>query len=197
MEGLSKLGDVYLTVVEEETYNYSNSITEKAMEDGSKATDHATSNLITIHISGVMIGKGKYPQEDLTKLRMYCLNRNVLRYEGIQNFSSVMIESFGNKHGVEIANGITFDITLKEIRKVKKQNIAVNTGKLNIPDIEELKEQIKDKEQNKKDTKNEAKKQQKVAAKTKLKKITNKGRQAKQPKQKKSILQKIRETNAS
>src|SRR3712207_1140119 len=116
MPNLCKLGDVFLTVVEEENYDYSNSITERAMEGGSKATDHATSNLIKIHLTGIITGKGVYPQEQLTKLRLYCLNRNVLRYTGIQNFSSVMIEGFGNTHNKEVADGITFDITLKEIR---------------------------------------------------------------------------------
>ena len=178
MPNLCKLGDVFLTIVEEEEYNYSNDITERAMEDGSKVTDHAKSNLITINISGIIKGKGMYPQEELTKLRMYCLNRNVLKYIGVQKFGSCMIESFSNVH--DIKNGISFNITLKEIRIVKKTSIAVNTGKLNIPDIERLKEQL------------EEQKKSKQSANTKLKTKTNQGRKTKQPKKgKESKLQKI------
>lgn len=185
MPNLCKLGDVFLTLVEDEDYDYSNDITERAMEDGSKVTDHAKSNLITIKISGIITGKGAYPQEQLTKLRLYCLNRNVLQYVGIQSFSSVMIESFGNKHSKEVANGITFDINLKEIRVVKKTSISVNTGKLNIPDIEALKDQLEKQKETKRDSKTQAK--------TKLKTQTNAGKKGKQPKQKKSVLQKIKE----
>lgn len=181
MANLCKLGDVFLTVVEEEEYSYSNDITERAMEDGSKVTDHAKSNLITIHISGIIKGKGMYPQENLTKLRMYCLNRDVLKYTGIQNFGSVMIESFSNVH--DIKNGISFDMTLKEIRIVKKTSIAVNTGKLNIPDIERLKEQLEQQKQAKTSNK---------GATTKVKAKTNQGRKTKQPKKgKESKLNKI------
>jgi len=180
MANLCKLGDVFLTVVEEEEYNYSNDITERAMEDGSKVTYHAKSNLITINISGIIKAKGIYPQEELTKLRMYCLNRDVLKYTGIQNFGSVMIESFSNVH--DIKNGISFDMTLKEIRIVKKTSIAVNTGKLNIPDIERLKEQLEQQKQAKTSNK---------GATTKVKAKTNQGRKTKQPKKgKESKLQK-------
>lgn len=187
MPNLCKLGDVFLTVVEEEEYNYSNDVTERAMEDGSKITDHAKSNLITIKISGIITGTGAYPQEQLTKLRLYCLNRNVLKYVGIQSFSSVIIESFNNNHNKNIANGITFDMNLKEIRIVKKVSVAVNTGELNIPDIERLKQQIEDQKQAAKDVKTEAKK----TAKAKLKKPTSAGKKGKTKQAKQTPLDKI------
>lgn len=178
MPNLCKLGDVFLTVVEEENYSYSNSITERPMEDGSKITDHAKSDLITIRISGILTGKTSYPQEDLTKLRLYCLNRNVLKYVGIQNFGSVMIESFGNNHSKEVANGISFDINLKEIRIAKKTTVNINTGKFSIPDIEALKNQLQANQS---------------AATAKVKQTTKAGTKAKTTKSNTSVLQKIKD----
>lgn len=168
MPNLAKLGDVFITVLEEESYEYSNDITERAMEDGSKITDHAKSNLIKIKISGIITGKGAYPQEKLTKLRMYCLNRTILKYIGMQSFSNVIIENFGNQHTTELADGIEFDITLKELRFAKRTAARINTSKLRIPDIEKLKDQLEEK----KKAKEEAKR-----AKTQAK--SNRGRQTK------------------
>jgi hypothetical protein len=142
MSNLSKLGDVYFTEVENEDYNYSNDITSNPVEDGSTVSDNVHSNPISIQISGILIGRTAYPQEKLIILRNYALNGDIISYNGIQGFEKCIIESFDNKHSVDVANGITFDITLKIISIASKQTINVNVTSLNIPDIEALKDQM-------------------------------------------------------
>ncbi|WP_125153674.1 phage baseplate protein [Clostridium rectalis] len=193
MPNLCKLGKVFLTVVEEEEYNYSNDITERAVEDGTNISDNAKSNLTTIRISGIITGKDSYPEETLTLLKVYCKLRTVLTYTGIQNFSNVIIESFNSNHNKELANGTFFDINLKQIKVVRKVSLAINTSKLNVPDIEKIKKQLEDQKQAEKDAKKSAKAKVKTQtkAKTKVKSKTTKGRQPKKKKQKQSALDKV------
>jgi hypothetical protein len=165
---LAKLGDIFLTVLKEEVIEYSNEITERPMEDGSVVTDHIRNNLIVININGLIFGKKAYPQEDLTKLRYYLINKNMLAYYGVQGFTKVAMEKFSNKHSSEVKYGIEFDITLKEIRFSRRTTTNINTAKLNIPDIERLKEQLEEKKQAKQEAK-----------KSKMNSTKNKGRQSK------------------
>ena len=138
---LSKLGAVYFTVVKEENWNYSNAVTDKPLEDGSTITDHAQSNPIKLSISGVITQSIGYPTEDIKKLQDYSLNNEVLTYIGTDTLANCIIESFDKKHTVDIANGIEFSLSLKEIRVANKQVANISVGSLSIPDIELLKAQ--------------------------------------------------------
>jgi len=139
---MSRLGEVYFTVVEEEDYTYSNDITDRPVEDGSIITDNVRNKPIEIKITGILTGKGAYPQQQLTMLRLYSLNGDILSYVGIQSFSRCVIENFENKHNSEVGNGITFDITLKEVKIAIRTEIHVGITTLKIPDIEALQDQL-------------------------------------------------------
>ena len=139
---MSKLGEVYFTVVEEEDYTYSNDITDRPVEDGSIITDNVRNKPIEIKITGILTGKGAYPQQQLTMLRLYSLNGDILSYVGIQSFSRCVIENFENKHNAEVGNGITFDITLKEVKIAVRTEIHIAVTTLKIPDIEALQNQL-------------------------------------------------------
>lgn len=182
MPNLSKLGDIYFTEVESEDYNFSNDITSNAIEDGSNVADNVHSNPISIEISGILIGDTSYPDEDIETLENYALNSDLITYNGIKGFEKCIIENFDSKHSSDVANGITFDITLKIIKIVYKQTVAVNVGTLDIPDIEALKDQI---EADKSAKKAAAKK----AAGIRVNGMVSKGRQTK--KKSSSVLQKI------
>ncbi|NEZ48026.1 hypothetical protein FDF74_12680 [Clostridium niameyense] len=197
MPNLCKLGDVYFTIVEEESYTYSNSITDRAVEKGSNISDHAKRNPVKVKISGIITGKNSYPQEQLTKLRNYSSNRNIVRYVGVQRFGTMMIESFDNEHTKEIEDGIKFSIDLREVIICKQVAVNVNTGCFNIPDIEKLKEQLEEQKKAKEEAKRNNKKTSSSSSRTvkstraKVTPKSKKGRQTKQPKKKKSVLQNI------
>ncbi|NFJ83965.1 hypothetical protein FDA84_14865 [Clostridium botulinum] len=168
MPNLCKLGDIYLTVVKEEQISFSNSITERNVEDGAIITDHAKKNMIGIQISGYIFDNKEYPEATINQLRRYSVNRTVLKYYGVNNWRSCIMENFDFSHSASIGNGIEFSIKLREIGIIQKTYVSINAGKLNIPNIEALKEQLEEKKQ----AKEEAKK-----AKIEAKK--NKGKQAK------------------
>ncbi|WP_061306765.1 phage baseplate protein [Clostridium botulinum] len=168
MPNLCKLGDVYLTVVKEEQINFSNSITEKNVEDGATITDHARKNMIGIQISGYIFDNKEYPEATINQLRRYSVNRTILKYYGVNNWRSCIMESFDFKHSAEIGLGIEYTIQLKEVNIVNKTYVSINASKLSIPNIEALKEQL------------EAQKEAKEEAKrAKLEAQKNKGKQTK------------------
>lgn len=186
MPNLSKLGDVYFTEVENENFTYSNDITDKPMEDGTVVQDNVKSNPTEINISGILTGKTAYPQAELTQLRMYALNGTVVAYKGVQGFSKCIIESFENDHSCDVANGITFNMTLKVCKFATKQIVNINVGGLTIPDIEALEDQL-----------SAQKTASKAAAKARVATSTNKTKKSKTVKSKntENVLAKIKAIN--
>ncbi|MCY6957899.1 phage baseplate protein [Clostridium brassicae] len=162
MPNICKLGDVFFTVVEEEKINYSNDVTTRNVEDGTTISDNVANKPVTISIDGIIFNNTGYPWEQITKLRRYCLDKNVLRYyANFGYYSSMVITSFENTHNKDVAEGITFNMTLQQVRIIEKQTISINTSRFTIPDIEALKKQNSD------------------GASTKLKSTSNAGRKAK------------------
>lgn len=192
MSNVCKLGDVFFTVVEEEKINYSNDVTTRNVEDGTTISDNVANKPVTINIDGVIFNNTGYPWEQITKLRRYCLDKNVLRYyANFGYYSSMVITSFENTHNKDIAEGITFNMTLQQLRIIEKQTISINTSRFTIPNIEALKNQIKESKSASKKS-NSSKSTTTKKAKAKAKPKSNKGRQTKKTKAKKSVLDKIK-----
>jgi hypothetical protein len=136
-----KINNIYLTCTEDETYTYSSNTSDNPLEDGSIASDNIQSQPTQIQITGILIGDGEYPQDNIETLRNYMLKSTVVTYCGTKLFPNCAIINFSNKHSADVAYGISFDMTLKVLKIVSKQAINVNVGNLNIPDIQALKDQ--------------------------------------------------------
>jgi hypothetical protein len=182
---LYKLGDIYFTSVADESYDYSNSITENSVEDGSIVSDHIKNNLTKLSINGVLRGITAFPQEEYNTLLNYLKNGEILNYVGVQSFSQCAIESLSPSFTKDIANGFAFSMSLKEIRVANKVIVNINTDVLNIPNIEQLKTEL------------EAQRSiDKNAITARVKEVNGVGRQGKTVKNTESVLDAIKATIA-
>ncbi len=139
---LTRFEQVAFTVVEEETYTYSNDVTTKPLEDNSVVSDHVQNKPIIIHITGIITGKGKYPQERLDLLRKYCIQGTVGQYYGIQTLWNFVITNLENKHTADVGNGCAFTMDLQQVLTARKEVVNILTSDITIPDIEALKSQL-------------------------------------------------------
>lgn len=181
MANLCRFKDVYFTVVEKETYTYSNEITDKPVEDDSVVSDHIQNKPITISLTGVIIGDGTYPQQQLDLLRRYCIQGVVDNYYGMQTLWNFAIVSFENEHTCEVANGVKFTMTLKQIIAARKEVVNILTSDISIPDIEALKDQL-----------SAQRSANKAAIRAKIIPPKRTGKQTKAKKEKPSVLEKIK-----
>lgn len=138
----ARFKDVVFTVVEEETYTYSNDVTDKPLEDGSVITDHFQNKPITIHLSGIITGQGNYPQQQLDLLRRYCIQGVVDQYYGIQTLWNFIITNFENKHTADVADGCAFEMDLQQVLTAKREVVNILTSDISIPDIAAIKDQL-------------------------------------------------------
>lgn len=139
---ITRFEQVAFTVVEEETYTYGNDVTTKPLEDNSVVSDHVQNKPITIHITGIITGKGKYPQEQLDLLRKYCIQGTVGQYYGIQTLWSFAITNLENKHTADVGNGCSFTMDLQQVLTARKEIVNIVTSDITIPDINALKSQM-------------------------------------------------------
>lgn len=173
MPNLAKLGDVYITIVEEETYTYDSDVTENPMEDGSTMSDNMHPKPIEGKLTGIVFNAdGSYPQDQLDTLRSYINNQVILSYVGVCYLPNCVLQNMENVHNATTGGGFTFTFTLKQIFMATKDWQHINVGYLNIPDIEALKDQAQADEEAKK-------KAARTAAGIKVNGMSTKGRQAK------------------
>lgn len=110
------LGNVMLDIVEPETVNMRNSITEHPVETGQRITDHVRSEADEITITGACVGSDAF--EKLRTLRDYRTNANILIYTHRNVFAGMVIESLDTVHRKGNRLGFDFSIKLKRVRIV-------------------------------------------------------------------------------
>ena len=108
-----KIGDVIITVTSDETTTMSNDITDKPIEGGT-VSDHVLNKPLTMSITGIIVGDDC--QEKLDKIRSYLVSGDLVRYVGAETAKNMVIESFGTGRSVSIKGGVSFSLSLKEIR---------------------------------------------------------------------------------
>lgn len=108
-----KIGDVIITVTSDETTMMSNDITDKPIEGGT-VSDHVINKPLTMSITGIIVGDDC--QEKLDKIRGYLVNGDLVRYVGAETAKNMVIESFGTGRTVSIKGGVSFSLSLKEVR---------------------------------------------------------------------------------
>lgn len=108
------LGDVVLDVVREERPQYRNEITEHAVEDGEEIADHVRRRPRTLSISATIAGADW--EQRYERLKQLAEGEDLVDYVGAEVMRNVVVESFDPSRTVEVANGVRFDITLRQVR---------------------------------------------------------------------------------
>lgn len=119
MINLSKLGDVELSVVTNETPTFPNEITDKPVEKGQNVADHISNQPITLTVDGVVIGADA--ADKLQKLRTYRNEGALLQYVGRNILGNCVIQELQTSHDSSIRDGFKFTLRLREIRLAQIQ----------------------------------------------------------------------------
>jgi hypothetical protein len=103
-------------LVESEEPSHEIEVTEQPIEDGIDILDHIRVKAKTMSISGYIVG------EDAAQIRQNILNLHqagsIITYTGRNLFVGI-ITSFQSTHNQQVANGLSFSATLKEVRVAK------------------------------------------------------------------------------
>ena len=108
------LGDVEFSVVESESPERTNEITEKPVEQGANIADHVRPMPLVFAINGVVTGPDA--AQKLSQLSRYRENAVRLTYVGRNLIRDLIIESLTTNHAVKIRDGFSFDLILKQVR---------------------------------------------------------------------------------
>lgn len=114
---MARLGKVDI-FVESETPTYGVTVTEYPVEEGEPIADHVNRKLTSLALRGRIVGPDA--ADRITLLKQMMTRGDTLIYVGRNTFTNCVIESFITGHDYKIANGATFDMTIREIRKVKQ-----------------------------------------------------------------------------
>jgi len=117
----AKLGDVEFSVIEEESPELANEITERTVERGTDIVDHIRHRPVVLSISGVVVGDDA--AQKLNQLREYARKGEVHRYVGRNIFTNMVIQSFPTSHTAQVRNGFSFRMELKEIRVARLETV--------------------------------------------------------------------------
>jgi hypothetical protein len=122
---LCKLGEVDFNVVGNERPDFFNEVTDRPVENIGNVTDHVENKPIILNIDGHVTGTDA--GEKIAKLREYYFKKEIVKYIGRNAFSNVVIESLSTEHNNRVANGFTFNITLKEIKIAISERVELLT----------------------------------------------------------------------
>lgn len=124
MKRLAKLGDVEITVVEDENPIDSVTITNNSVESGQDVSDHIKQEPSIINITGVFTGDDA--AKKLEKLKRYMYEGKLLHYICRNSYKSMAIESINRNHNGTIANGFRYNIVLKRVRIATAKEVELN-----------------------------------------------------------------------
>jgi len=148
MARLTKLGDIFFSVVESETITNTAAATDFPVEDGTSIVDNVEITPYSVSLNGIMVGEDA--ADKLKKIREYMKNKTLLTYIGRNILNNTIIEMFDSTHDNTIKNGFKFSLTLKQIIVAELQVIYIDYTKIPRPKIKEEtsegKKQLEDKE---------------------------------------------------
>lgn len=104
--------------VESESPSYGVTVTENPVETGEAMADHVKRKLTSLSLRGRLIGEDAAQRRE--RLLQHMKNGDTLKYVGRNTFTNCIIESFSSTHDNRVANGMVFDMTIREIRKAKQ-----------------------------------------------------------------------------
>ncbi|MEE0023899.1 LysM peptidoglycan-binding domain-containing protein [Ruminococcus sp.] len=110
-----------------ETTNRSVSISDHPVEDGMVITDNVKREPLEIRLSGKLVGD----DAETIKSNLYALMKSgsYVRYIGKEILSNAVILSFDTGRSIETDGGMSFDMTIREIRVAKNAYTNSASGK--------------------------------------------------------------------
>lgn len=109
---MAKLDDKYITV-ESEAPDFPVTVTEQPVEKDINLVDHVQAGARTLSLSGLIVG------DDAGKTMDYILSAKdkgqIVKYVGRITFSGI-ITSFSTGYDYKVADGMTFNMELREVR---------------------------------------------------------------------------------
>lgn len=115
------LGDVFIDVIEEFSFDESAETTDHALEDGEQITDHIDFKPITMSLKGIIKDEDESKR---AKLREYMQKGEVLSFQYVSKLDTCVITSFQASYAKGTKDGYTFTMGLKQIRFVQVKNNA-------------------------------------------------------------------------
>ncbi|MCL2617914.1 MAG: hypothetical protein FWD98_02550 [Defluviitaleaceae bacterium] len=109
------LEDVLLDVVEADNPSRTYDVTDKAVEGGANISDHMHERPTTLTISGVIVGADASTR--LSRIIRYQTNRQLVSYTNRVIHTNMAITNIDTNHGRKIANGLSFRIRMKHVRR--------------------------------------------------------------------------------
>ena len=108
------LGDVLIDAAREERVQYRNTVTEHAVEDGQEIADHLRRQPRTLSLSCTIAGTDWETRYE--RLKELADGQELLTWVGAELWENMVIESFDPTRTVQVANGVRFEITLRQVR---------------------------------------------------------------------------------
>ena len=110
-----------------ETANRSVSISDHPVEEGMVITDHVQRDPLELRISGKLVGAdAETVRSNLETLQK---NGSYVKYIGKEIISNAVILSFDTSRDIETDGGMSFDMTIREIRVAQSAYRDAATGK--------------------------------------------------------------------
>lgn len=108
------LGDVLIDAAREERVQYRNTVTEHAVEDGQEIADHLRRQPRTLSLSCTIAGTDWETRYE--RLKELAEGQELLSWVGAEIWENMVIESFDPTRTVQVANGVRFELTLRQVR---------------------------------------------------------------------------------
>lgn len=108
------IGGVMIDVIDIETPEMNNEITDKPVENGSNVSDHIRQLPTVLQITGKVTGPNA--PATLSKLRRFRDRGTLVTFVHRNVFTSMGIENFNTDHEKTNRQGFNFNMTLKQVR---------------------------------------------------------------------------------
>lgn len=118
-----KLQDVILDAVVDESPSMNADVTSKPIEKGQDISDHMKQKPFTVRLSGHMVDDAA---NKLAILKSYQKDATLLKYTGRNIFENLVLTSLNTKHPATNAKGFDYDITLEHVSIAKPKTFEVN-----------------------------------------------------------------------
>lgn len=116
-------GEVEFSTMEAENPTFGNEVTEHSVERGQDVADHVKPLPNEYSLQGVIVGPDA--AEKLDKLLQFRKEGTLLTYIGRNATSQVVIENLSTEHSTQIANGLSFTLTLKQVRIANSTEVKI------------------------------------------------------------------------
>jgi len=124
------IADVLVDATISENPSFSNTVTDKAVEEGGSISDHVENEPTVLPLECTITGEeSASADEKYERLQEIAQEKEVIEVVGaLQVYENMVIEEFAPGKDADIANGFRADITLKQVRIVEQDTIEVELG---------------------------------------------------------------------